>query len=80
MLTILHEHDCDQDYGQRIDTYLDHKHLIIIGHRQRLLHILKFKVLLQIVQPALLKMPPKKGPVLLSSLDEYFGEEFGQKF
>ena len=26
------------------------------------------------------KMPPKKGPVLLSSLDEYFGEEFGQKF
>ena len=25
-------------------------------------------------------MPSKKGPVLLSPLDEYFGEEFGQKF
>ena len=54
MPTILHEHDCDQDYGQRIDTYLDHKHLIIIGHRQRLLHMLQ--ILLQMVQPALLRM------------------------
>ena len=54
MPTILHEHDCDQDYGQRIDTYLDHKHLIIIGHRQRLLHMLQ--ILLQMVQAALLRM------------------------